>query len=49
MKNIKAPGLVAKGEETPETDPKEKYTTSDYIVPPKVPQIEMGPGIGPIR
>lgn len=49
LKNIKAPGLVAKGEETPETDPKEKYTTSDYIVPPKVPQIEMGPGIGPIR
>ena len=49
LRNIKAPGLVAKGEESTETDPKEKYTTSDYIVPPKVPQIEMGPGIGPVR
>ena len=49
LKNIKAPGLAAKDEETTTTDPKEKYTTSDYIVPPKVPQIEMGPGIGPVR
>ena len=23
-----------------------KYTTSDYVIPPKVPQLQMGPGIG---
>ena len=49
LRNLKAPGLTAKGEEPVESDPKEKYTTSDYIVPPKVPQLEMGPGIGPVR
>ncbi len=26
-----------------------KFTTSDYIVPPKVPQLQLGPGIGPVR
>ena len=26
-----------------------KYTTSDYVVPPKVPQLQLGPGIGPKR
>ena len=49
LRNLKAPGLAAKGEETVEVDPKDKYITSDYIVPPKVPQIEMGPCIGPMR
>ena len=28
---------------------KAKYTTSDYVVPPKVPQLQLGPGIGPTR
>ena len=32
-----------------EADPREKYMTSDYVVPPKVPQMQMGPAIGPVR
>jgi hypothetical protein len=49
LRHFQAPGFAAKGEEANEVDPKEKYTTSDYVVPPKVPQLQMGPGIGPAR
>ena len=28
---------------------KAKFTTSDYVVPPKVPQLQLGPTIGPSR
>ena len=39
-KQIKAPGLGHKpGKYTPG---EKKYTTSDYIIPPKVPQIVLG-------
>ena len=52
MRQIHAPGL-GHDPRTPRTmktyneaESKEKYTTSDYVVPPKVPQLQMGPGIG---
>merc|ERR1719457_402406 len=39
IRNIKAPGLrAAEGDQVVGADDK-KYTTSDYIIPPKVPQI----------
>lgn len=48
LKRISAPGLgldaKAKKARTPSAEP---LTTSDYIVPPKVPQLMLGPGIGP--
>ena len=36
-------------DEKPEENPLTKYVTSDYVVPPKVPQLHLGPGIGPQR
>ena len=51
MKNIgPRPGLGNKkpGEKRPredeDDDPKSKFLTSDYVVPPKVPQLQLGPG-----
>merc|ERR1719259_77367 len=56
LKNIgPRPGLGNKkpGEKRPredeDDDPKSKFLTSDYVVPPKVPQLQLGPGIGPVR
>ena len=52
MRHIHAPGL-GHDPRTPRTmktyneaENTTKYTTSDYVVPPKVPQLQMGPGIG---
>ena len=47
-RNISAPGLAFDPKRR-EGDENKKYTASDYIVAPKVPQLQMGPGIGPIR
>ena len=57
LKNIQAPGLgfdprtprTMKTYNESENESKNKFTTSDYVVPPKVPQLQMGPGIGPKR
>ena len=55
LRNINAPGLGSqpepgKGKKRPrEQDDEKKFAGSDYIVPPKVPQMQMGPGIGPVR
>merc|ERR1719219_2865134 len=52
LRHIHAPGL-GHDPRTPRTmktyneTESTKYTTSDYVVPPKVPQLQMGPGIGP--
>ena len=51
-RNICAPGLgVDKSEakKKREAEPKKIFTTSDYIVPPKVPQLQLGPGIRAAR
>ena len=51
LRHIHAPGL-GHDPRTPRTmktyneTESTKYTTSDYVVPPKVPQLQMGPGIG---
>ena len=57
LRNIQAPGLgfdprtprTMKTYNESENESKNKFTTSDYVVPPKVPQLQMGPGIGPKR
>ena len=53
LRNINAPGLgsepASKGKKRPREAEEVKFSTSDYVVPPKVPQIQMGPGIGPVR
>ena len=50
LKNINAPGLGSDPNKRKKPNPQElaaKYTSSDYVVPPKVPQLILGPGIGP--
>ena len=46
-------GKVPKGLKNYDEDEAEKakakFTTSDYVVPPKVPQLQLGPSIGPSR
>ncbi len=52
IKRLHAPGLGSAPrhlKEYNEEEIKAKYTTSDYVVPPKVPQLQLGPGIGPKR
>ena len=39
----------AKDLEEEEAKIRAKFTTSDYVVPPKVPQLQLGPSIGPSR
>ena len=39
MNFLQAPGLRAKEGDTIIAEDDKKYTTSDYIIPPKVPQI----------
>ena len=46
----KVPGkLKIYDEEEEKAKAKAKFTTSDYVVPPKVPQLQMGASIGPSR
>ena len=47
LRNINAPGLGSTQVSNKRHKP--AYTSSDYIVPPKVPQLQMGPGIGPSK
>ena len=48
LRNLNAPGLGSSAK-TRSEEPKRQFTTSDYVVPPKVPQLHLGPGIGPTR
>ncbi len=43
-RNISAPGLGL-GTEGEGNQKKLQYTSSDYIIPPKVPQLQLGPGL----
>ncbi|CAB4053989.1 PRPF39 [Lepeophtheirus salmonis] len=47
--NMKAPGFGSSKLDESNIEDKPAYTTSDYILPPKVPQLVMGPGIGPMK
>ncbi|XP_059091219.1 uncharacterized protein LOC131886822 [Tigriopus californicus] len=48
LKRISAPGLGLDGKTKKAKMPSaEPLTTSDYIVPPKVPQLMLGPSVGP--
>ena len=54
IKKLHAPGLgsdprAPKTLKTLSESESNKFTTSDYVVPPKVPQLQLGPGIGPQR